>query len=111
MWTELTALLPLLNPPGVAIYEAVREQVDACQTELKGMEEAVKEQLSGKPKKKKKKKKSTGKKAAAAAAAAATASMLGDVELHLGNVDEMEFNLDDIPTDDEDDAAGLLDFG
>ena len=82
----------------VNIYEAVKEQVDASQTELKAMEEAVKEQLSGKPKKKKKKKKATGKKAAAA-------DGIG-VEVNLGDLDF----LDDIGSDSERSAAGLLDL-
>ena len=41
----------------MSIWEAVKEQVAASQTEIKKLEEDVNEQLSGKPKKKKKKKK------------------------------------------------------
>jgi hypothetical protein len=97
---------------GVAIYEAVKEQCDANQTELKSMEEAVKEQLGGKPKKKKKKKKLTGKKAKAEAAAAAVeeaaAALVGGAEVNIGDLD---FKFDDIGSDSEGEAAGLLDFG
>ena len=110
---------PLHTGPGsaianeaVAIYEAVKEQCDANQTELKGMEEAVTEQLSGKPKKKKKKKKLTGKKAAAAADAAAVedaaAALVGNTDINIGDLD---FKFDEIGSDSEGDAAGLLDFG
>ena len=81
----------------------VKEQVEANQTELHEMEEAVKEQLSGKPKKKKKKKK-TGKKAAAAAAESVA---VGGVEVNIGDIN---FNLDDLGSDDEADAAALFDF-
>ena len=47
---------PIANE-AVAIWEAVKEQVNANQTEIKKLEEDVNEQLNGKPKKKKKKKK------------------------------------------------------
>lgn len=99
---------PIANE-GVAIYELVKEQVDANQSELKSMEDAVKEQFV-KPKKKKKKK--TGKKkAAAAAAAAAAGDMLGDVDVDVANLPtDFEMNLDDIGSDSEGDAAGLIDF-
>jgi hypothetical protein len=77
-------------------------------TELKAMEEAVKEQLSGKPKKKKKKKKLTGKKASAQADVdAAAMDLASGVEANIGDLD---FNFGDIGSDSEGDAANLLDF-
>jgi hypothetical protein len=36
----------------IAIYDFVKDQVEACRSELSTLEEAVKEQMSGKPKKK-----------------------------------------------------------
>ena len=95
----------------MAIYEAVKEQCEANQTELKSMEEAVKEQLSGKPKKKKKKKKLTGKKSSSSTAAAVDAAAMelaSGAELNIGDLD---FKFDDIGSDSEGDAAGLIDFG
>lgn len=95
----------------MAIWEAVKEQCDANQTELKKMEEEVKEQLSGKPKKKKKKKKTTGKKSTSSTLSAVDAAALelaSGVEVNIGDLD---FKFDDIGSDSEGDAAGLLDFG
>lgn len=93
---------------GVAIYEAVKEQCDANQTELLAMEEAVKEQLSGKPKKKKKKKKLSGKKSSKNTDVdAAAMDLASGVEVNIGDLD---FKFDDIGSDSEGDAANLLDF-
>ena len=73
------------------------------------MEEAVKEQLSGKPKKKKKKKKLTGKKSNTDSAVDAAAMELASgVEVNIGDLD---FKFDDIGSESEGEAAGLLDFG
>jgi hypothetical protein len=94
----------LIADEGVAIYEAVREQVEANQTELKGMEEAVKEQLGGKPKKKKKKKKTAGKKGSSDG----NTGLVGDVDVNLGDLD---FNFSDVDSDSDDGgSAGLLDL-
>ena len=76
----------------VTIWEAVKEQVDASQSEMKAMEEAVKEQLSGKPKKKKKRKKSAGKKSG-------DGVVVGGVDL--GDID---FNFADIGSDSDEDG-------
>lgn len=65
------------------------------------MEEAVKEQLSGKPKKKKKKKKAGGKKGSAAASDGGTMGLVGGVEVNLGDV----ASLYDVGSDDDDDSA------
>lgn len=96
----------IIADEGVAIYEVVREQVEANQSELKSMEEAVKEQLSGKPKKKKKKKKSTSKKGSASSYDAGTTELVGGVEVNLGEID---FEFDDMGSDsDGGDSTGLL---
>jgi hypothetical protein len=95
----------LIADEAVAIYEAVKEQVEACRTELNGMEEAVKEQLSGKPKKKKKKKK-LGKKGAAAAGGGGTTGLVGGVEVNLGDV----ASLYDLGSDDDDDDDSIGGF-
>ena len=91
----------LIADEAVAIHEAVKEQVEACRTELNGMEEAVKEQLSGKPKKKKKKKRTTGKKGSSAASESGTIGLVGGVEVNLGDV----AGLYDVGSDDDDDSA------
>lgn len=92
---------PIANE-GIEINKAVKEQIEANQTELKSMEEAVKEQLSGKPKKKKKKKKSAGKKDSSGGM-----GLVGDVEVNLGDVD---FHFDDIDSDSDQSVSGLMDF-
>jgi exopolyphosphatase/pppGpp-phosphohydrolase len=97
----------MIADEAVAIYEAVKEQVDANQTELKGMEEAVKEQLSGKPKKKKKKKKIASKKGSAASGDGGTMGTVGGVEVNLGDLD---FKFDDIGSDSDGSGGGLLDL-
>ena len=66
------------------------------------MEEAVKEQLSGKPKKKKKKKKTAGKKSSSNN----NLGLAGGLEV---NLDELDFNLDDVDSD-SGGSTGLLDL-
>jgi hypothetical protein len=97
---RITGIGSLIADEAVAIYEAVKEQVEACRTELNGMEEAVKEQLSGKPKKKKKKKKAGGKKGSAASEGG-NMRLVAGVEVNLGDV----ASLYDVGSDDDDDSA------
>lgn len=90
--THCTGLGTSIAEEAASIFDAVREQVAASHTELKAMEEAVKEQLSGKPKKRKKKKKTSKGNASEAA------------------VSDLDFKFDDIGSDSERSASGLLDL-
>ncbi|CAB9522936.1 Transcription initiation factor TFIID subunit 1 [Seminavis robusta] len=97
----------LIADEAVAMHDAVREQVDASRSELTGMEEAVKEQLSGKPKKKKKKKKA-GSKKAAEESEEGTMGLIGGVEVNLGDLGNL--GLGELGSDDEASAADLINF-
>ena len=66
----------------IAIYDFVRDQVESSRDELTALEEAVKEQMSGKPKKKKKQggsKKSSG---------ASNMASVGGVDVNLGDLSQ-----------------------
>jgi len=84
----------LISDEAVEIWEAVKEQVAANASELKQMEEEVKEQLSGKPKKKKKKLKNKKK--------AGEGVVVGGVDLS-----EIDFNFNDIDSDSDDGKMNL----
>jgi len=86
-----------------AIYDYVKDQVEASRPELAALEEAVQEQLSGKPKKKKKagSKKSSGLRGKTAS--------VGGVSVDLGDLPmSMEFDGFDFDSGD-DSISGLLD--
>ena len=83
-----------------AIYDYVRDQVEANRSELSALEEAVQEQMSGKPKKK--------KKAGSKKLSGNTASV-GGVSVNLGDLPK-SMKFDDIDFDNSDDSmSGLLD--
>lgn len=89
-----------ISDEGIAIYEAVKSEISANQSELKTMEEAVKEQLSGKPKKKRKKKGLVSKKASSTPSGT-NMGMVGGVEVNLGDLSQ-NMTLDDIDSDSDD---------
>ena len=96
----------LIAGEAVAIYEFVREQVESSRSGLTPLEDAVQEQLSGKPKKKRKKKQSKPSSASPDDVAVTNVGMVGGVEVNLGDVD---FNFDEIDSDSDDDSyAGVL---
>ena len=97
----------LITGEAVAIHDFVQEQIESNRSELSSLEEAVKEQLSGKPKKKKKKKKRQTKSNASGAGStcATNLGMVSGVEVNLGDLD---FKLDDIDSDSDDSYAGVL---
>lgn len=87
----------LIAEEGAAIYQVVKEQIDESRAEFTHLEEAVKEQMSGKPKKKRK---GSGK-----SSSPASGNSRGMTEFGLPE----NFNLEDLASDDSDDSL-LLDL-
>jgi hypothetical protein len=86
----------------VAIYDFVRDQVDSSRQELSALEEAVEDQMSGKPKSKKRKK-------AGSKSKPATTASIGGVSINLGDLSSsMHFTGAD--SDSDESFEGLLDL-
>jgi len=87
----------------IAIYDFVRDQIDANREDFRQLERDVQEQMSGKPRKKKKQggtKKSS--------AASSNIGMVNGVQVNLGN---LKFDgMDGIESDSDDSFSGLLDL-
>eukprot|EP00934_Nitzschia_sp_Nitz4_P004104 Nitzschia sp. Nitz4//scaffold390_size11914//842//8150//NITZ4_009014-RA/size11914-snap-gene-0.14-mRNA-1//-1//CDS//3329550186//4094//frame0 len=79
----------LIAEEGCAIYDIVKEKVAESRAELTHLEEAVQEQMSGKPKKKKKK------------GSPKSASTNVGFSVDAAGLDDIDFNLDDIDSDSE----------
>lgn len=103
---KFNGLGTIIADEGVAMYEAVKEQIAATQSELKAMEEAVTEQLSGKPKKKKKKKKAAAKKGASGDGA----TMVGGVAVNIGDIADFKFDGLGSDSDNDKSVSGLMDL-
>ena len=85
----------LIAEEGAAIYQMVKGKIEECRAEFAHLEEAVKEQMSGKPKKKKKK----GGPGKSSSPSPSKSSSMGDgVADYLGSFPE-NFNIDDIDSD------------
>jgi hypothetical protein len=89
----------LIAEEGAAIYEVVKEKIEEGRGELTHLEEAVKDQMSGKPKKKRKKKGSPKASGASSASGSNTGSAAFS-ELFQGL--PSDFNIDDISYSDSD---------
>ena len=87
----------------VAIYDYVRDQIESNRQELSALEEAAKEQLSGKPKKKKK----AGASKKSVNAASGNVAKVGGVSVNLGDLSKsMQF--DGVDSDSDESFSGLL---
>jgi hypothetical protein len=86
----------LIAEEGAAIYEVVKEKIEEGRGELAHLEEAVKEQMSGKPKKKRRK----GSPKASGASSAGGSTSAAFSEFFEGM--PADFNIDDISDSDSD---------
>ena len=84
----------------VAIYDFVRDQVESHRADLMDLEEAVKEQMEGKPKKKRK---SNDEKKSIKS----TTATFGGVNINLG---DLSSHLHGVDSDSDESFAGLLDM-
>ena len=108
----------MIAEEGSAIYQLVKDKIEETRGEFTHLEEAVKEQMSGKPKKKKKK---TTKSSSSAnsptsssspttptpPAVSSTVNTVSGMPINLGELPE-DFNIEDINSDS--DASLLLDL-
>ena len=86
---------------GAEIYDSVREQIESQRVELSELEEAVKEQMEGKPKKRKK-----GGDEKKSKASHGTVAKVGGVDVFLGDVSHFHGG----DSDSDESFSGLLDM-
>jgi hypothetical protein len=93
-----------ITQEAIAIFDYVRDQIEASRDEFASLEVAVQEQMSGKPKKKKKQ---AGTKKSSAASG--NVGMVGGVQVNLGDFKFEGMSMDGIDSDSDDSFTGLLD--
>jgi hypothetical protein len=93
----------MIAEEGAEIYQVVKDKIDESRSEFSHLEEAVVEQMSGKPKKKKK------KTASPASSSGANMGMVGGVAVNLGEL-PTNYNMDNISDSDSDDDSFEMDL-
>jgi hypothetical protein len=86
----------MIAEEGAEIYQVVKDKIDESRSEFSHLEEAVVEQMSGKPKKKKK------KTANRASSSGVNMGMVGGVAVNLGEL-PTNYNMDNISDSDSGD--------